>query len=195
MRKIKLQMQISLDGFVAGPTGEQYWMVWNWDDTLKQYVSDLADSVDTLLIGRVTYEGMANYWPSAAENPGASAEEINFANKMNALNKVVFSTTLSTVTWCNSRIAAASVKEEVATLKQMPGKDLIIYGGARIVSSFIKLGLIDEYHLFVNPVAVGNGMPIWKEIDDRIPLKLTNTVTSSSGIIILCYLPEKNTPN
>jgi dihydrofolate reductase len=191
MRKVLLQMQISLDGFVAGPTGEQYWMVWNWDDILKQYVSDIADSVDTMLIGRVTYEGMANYWPSAATNPEAMADEIAFANKMNELNKVVFSSTLSSVEWSNSRLATENVETEIAKLKQQPGKDIIIYGGATIVSSLIKCGIIDEYHLFVNPVVLGNGMPIWNSVTDRMNLKLIKTTTSSIGIIILCYQPEK----
>ncbi|MRS63968.1 dihydrofolate reductase family protein [Larkinella terrae] len=192
MRKVKLQVQISIDGFVATSTGEQYWMAWNWDDILKQYVSDIANSVDTMLIGRITYQGMANYWPSAATNPEATADELEFASKMNELTKVVFSNTLTTADWYNSRIATEPIEAEIARLKRQPGKDIIIYGGARIVSSLIKSGIIDEYHLFVNPVVLGTGMPIWNRISDRMNLRLINTTASSTGIVILCYQPEKN---
>lgn len=184
-------MQISLDGFVATPTGEQYWMTWNWDDILNRYVADLANSVDTLLIGRITYEGMANYWPDAATNPETTEGEREFANKMNELNKVVFSNTISTAEWCNSRIATETMETEVAKLKRQSGKDIIIYGGATIVSSLIKYGIIDEYHLFVNPVVLGTGMPIWNLISDRMNLHLIQTTTSSTGIVILCYQPEQ----
>ena len=190
MRKVKLQMQMTLDGFVAGPTGEQDWMVWNWDAVLNQYAADLANSADTLLIGRVTYEGMANYWPNAATNPDANPDELAFAHQMNEIEKVVFSTTLSTVEWNNAKLAKKGPVEEVAELKAQPGKDLIIYGGARIVSDFIKHNLIDEYHLFINPVALKTGLPIWQEMADRMTLKLVKTTVSSVGIVVLCYHPE-----
>ncbi|RRB07326.1 dihydrofolate reductase family protein [Larkinella rosea] len=191
MRKVKLQIQISLDGFVATQTGEQYWMSWNWDDILNQYVADLADTTDTMLIGRVTYEGMANYWPDAATNPDADKDEAAFAKKMNAITKVVFSHTLDHVTWCNSRLATENAADEIAKLKQQSGKDIIVYGGATMVSSLIKSGIIDEYHLFVNPVVLGTGMPIWHVIQEQLKLKLIKMTTSSTGIVILCYQPEK----
>ncbi|MFC5408666.1 dihydrofolate reductase family protein [Larkinella bovis] len=190
MRKVILQMQLSLDGFAAGLRGEQDWMVWNWDKVLKQYADDIAASADTMFIGRITYEGMANYWPSAATNPEASPDEIAFAQKMNALEKIVFSRTLLPVNWQNSRLANRPVEEEVAALKQQPGKNLVIYGGTRLVSSFIRHGLIDEFHLFVNPVILGKGMPIWQEITNPTALKLVKTTTSSVGITILCYQSE-----
>lgn len=189
MRKVKLQVQVSIDGFVAGPNGEQDWMTWDWDQVLKDYVSGLTDSSDTMLIGRVLYQGMASYWPAAAVEP--SGQNVEFAHKMNQMHKVVFSKTLPVVEWNNSRLAEGTIEDEVARLKQQPGKDMIIYGGARLVSSFIKKGLIDDYHLFVNPVVLGNGTPIWKEITDRKKMKLTNTTVSNSGIVILHYQPGK----
>lgn len=189
MRKIKLQMQVSLDGFVAGPHGEQDWMVWNWGEDLKNYAIELSDSVDTMLIGRVTYQEMASYWPAAAANPKSTEDETEFAKYMNNLSKVVFSKTLSTVDWQNSRLAKGSIEEEIKNLKQQSGKDIIIYGGAGIVSALIKLGLIDEYHLFINPVVIGNGMTIFKELAEQRKLKLVRTITSSVGIVVLCYHP------
>lgn len=191
MRKVKLQVQLSMDGYIAGPTGEMDWMIWNWDDVLKKYVTELTKSADSFFVGRVTYEGMATYWPSAATNPESTPEEIGFANQMNEFSKIVFSSTLSTVNWSNSRLATGTIEEEVAQLKQQPGRDILIYGGARIVSSFIKADLIDEYHLFINPVAIGTGMPIWKEISERVKLKLLKTTVSTCGIVVLCYEPDR----
>jgi dihydrofolate reductase len=191
MRKVKLQIQVSLDGFVAGPNGEQDWTVWKWDEILNTYVGDLTDSSDSFFVGRVTYEAMAAYFPALAANPESKPEDLAFAHRMNTTRKIVFSRTLSTVDWSNSRLAQGSVEEEVARLKQQPGKDLLIYGGAGIVSSFILHNLIDEYHLFINPVVLGNGMPIWKEIRDRLQMKLINTTVSSTGIVVLHYQQEK----
>ncbi|MGA0560543.1 dihydrofolate reductase family protein [Larkinella sp. VNQ87] len=189
MRKVKLQMQVSLDGFVAGLNGEQDWMCWDWDDTLNQYVDGLLNSADALLIGRKTYEGMASYWPAAAANPEASAEKVAFASRMNTIEKVIFSNTLTTADWTNARVAQNNLIDEVAALKQQVGEDLIIYGGAGIVSAFIQHNLIDEYHLFVNPVALGTGLPIWPTDKAPIFLRLIKTTVSSSGIVILCYVP------
>lgn len=188
MRKLTLQIQLSLDGFAAGPHGEQDWMTWDWDASLNDYVNTLTVSADTMLIGRVTYEGMAQYWPDAATNPDASADEIAFAQRMNTIDKIVFSSTLKEVTWTNARLAQKSARDEIEELKQQPGKDLIIYGGAGIVSSFIRQNLIDEYHLFINPVILGKGMPIWQEITESRILHLVKTTTSTVGIVILHYV-------
>jgi dihydrofolate reductase len=189
MRKIKLQMQISLDGHVAGPNGEMDWMVWNWDEALKTYATELTKSADTFLLGRKTGEGMAVYWPTVASNPESKEEDLWIADKLNTLPKVVFSKTVSTINWTNVTIAS-DVAKEVAHLKQQPGKDMILYGGAGIVSSFIQQNLIDEYHLFVNPVIIGGGKTIFNNLDDKLKLKLIQTTPSSTGIVILCYQPE-----
>lgn len=134
MRKVKLQMQVTVDGFVCGPNGEIDWVVFNWDDVLKNYITELTNSVDAMLMGRVLYQGMSQYWPSAAVDTNHPENE--FAHIMNEMPKVVFSKTLTTVEW-NARLAEGTIEEEVTKLKQQPGKDMIIYGGASIVSSFI----------------------------------------------------------
>jgi dihydrofolate reductase len=188
MRKVKLQMQISLDGFVAGPTGGMEWMVWDWDDELKKYVTELTDSVDTILMGRVLYQGMSGHW--TAVKPGDESYE--FAQKMNNYAKVVFSKTLSEpLEWNNSRLAKGTIAEEVQQVKKQPGKDLIIYGGASTVSGFIKENLIDEYHLFVNPAALGNGLPIFKDLEKTKGFELKHATTFNCGIVVLCYQPKK----
>jgi dihydrofolate reductase len=190
MRKIKLQMQLSLDGFVSGPEGEMDWMVWEWDQTLKNYVAGLTNSADTFLMGRVTGEGMAVYWPTVTSNPESKEEEKWMAEKLNNSPKIVFSKTVTHINWTNVRVAN-DIIEEVRELKKEPGKDILIYGGAGIVSSFIRENLIDEYHLFINPVIIGKGKPIFSNTMQTMPLKLVDTIKSNTGIIILQYVPEK----
>jgi dihydrofolate reductase len=190
MRKIKLQMQLSLDGFVSGPEGEMDWMVWEWDETLKNYVAGLTNSADTFLMGRATGEGMAVYWPTVTSNPESKEEEKWMAEKLNNLPKIVFSKTVTHINWTNVRVAN-DIIEEVRELKKEPGKDILIYGGAGIVSSFIRENLIDEYHLFINPVIIGKGKAIFNNTRQTMPLKLVDTIKSNTGIIILQYVPEK----
>jgi dihydrofolate reductase len=194
MRKIKLQMQLSLDGFVSGPDGEMDWMVWDWDDTLKQYTTALTNSVDTVLLGRATGEGMAVYWPTVAANPESSEEDKWMAERLNSWPKVIFSNTITSVNWTNARVAN-DIIEEVKELKKEPGKDIILYGGAGIVSSFIKENLIDEYHLFINPVIIGKGKTIFGDVTGKLPLKLVNTVPTECGIVVLQYIPAEKEIN
>lgn len=190
MRKIKLQMQLSLDGFVSGPQGEMDWLVWDWDEVLKNYVAGLTNSADTFLMGRATGEGMAVYWPTVPANPESKEEEKWMAEKLNSSPKIVFSRTATHIDWTNARVAN-DIVEEVKELKKEPGKDIILYGGAGLVSSFIRENLIDEYHLFINPVIIGGGKTIFKNLKETMGLKLVNTIQSITGIVILQYGPEK----
>ena len=190
MRKIKLQMQITLDGFVCGPNGEMDWMVWDWDEVVKNQVIELSNSVDTFLMGRSTGEGMAVYWPTVASNPESLEEDKWMAERLNKLPKVVFSKTVTHIDWTNVRIAC-DIEEEVKELKREPGKDIMLYGGAGIVSSFIDQNLIDEYHLFVNPVVIGKGKSIFSSVRKDLKLRLIKATESSTGIVILQYVPEK----
>jgi len=185
MRKVKLQMQLSLDGFVAGPKGEMDWMVWNWDEELKKYVSDLTEPVDCILLGRKMTEGFISHWKSVISNP--NNPEFPFGKKMYDTLKVVFSKTLEKSEWDNTVLAKGDISEEIKRLKKQPGKDIIAYGGASFVSNLIKHGLIDEYHLFINPVAIGNGMTIFKGLENKLDLKLVNSESFDCGIVILYY--------
>src|SRR5882762_11805704 len=151
MRKLKLQMQITLDGFVAGPNGELDWMNSKMemeDDKLLQYINFLIDSSDTILMGRKMTDGFVNYWTNVVKNP--KSPEYPFAKKMVDVPKVVFTRTLDESRWPNTVLAKGDIVEEVNKLKNPQGKDLLVYGGAGFVSSLIKHDLIDEYHFFVN---------------------------------------------
>lgn len=195
MRKIKLQIQVSLDGFVSGPNGEMDWMVGEWDEALKEYARGLTNSADTFLMGRNTGEGMAVYWPTVASNPESSEDDLWIADILNSQPKVVFSKTVTSINWTNVRVAN-DITKEVRSLKQQPGKDIILYGGAGIVSAFIRENLIDEYHLFINPVLMGKGKTIFRTIEEQMNLKLVHTTPSTTGIVVLQYVPEKeNTIN
>lgn len=190
MRKIKLQMQLSLDGFTSGTEGEMDWLIPDWDNIIKEYVADLTNSADTFMMGRFTGEGMAVYWPTVPTNPESTEEEKWMADKLNCSTKIVFSRRATHINWNNVRIAN-DIVEEVKELKKEPGKDIIIYGGARIVSSFIRENLIDEYHLFINPVIIGGGKPIFNNVKEKLKLKLAKTTQTSTGIVILHYITEK----
>jgi len=154
MRKLILQVQMSVDGFVAGPNGELDWMTWNWSDDIKNYVTELHDTVDTILLGRKMTDGFVKHWQSV--EPGT--EEYPFAKKMVDYPKVVFTKTLNKSEWKNTTLAKGNLSEEVNSLKNQSGKDIIVYGGAGFVSSLIKENLIDEYYLFINPTVIGKGM-------------------------------------
>ena len=133
--------------------------------------------------GRRTYELFVDYWPKAT---GPDADLLN------ELPKVVFSRTLKTVEWNNARLAGGDVAEEISRLKQQPGKDLALFGSADLASTFIRLGLIDEYRIFVTPVVVGDGTPMFKNIKERIALNLLKAATWSSGVVVLYYQPTES---
>jgi dihydrofolate reductase len=191
MRKIILKMEVSLDGFASGPNGELDWALVGNEESWK-YVNDLLSTVDATLIGRVTYQGFGYYWPSVAANPSSTKNEIDFAHWIENIPKIVFSKTLSTVEWKNSRLVKENIAEEVAKMKQQPGKNLVMFGGIGIAQTFTQMGLIDEYRLNVNPVALGSGKPLFKDIKDTINLKLQGTKTFNTGVVGLHYETKRN---
>ncbi len=185
MRKLKLQMQISLDGFNStGPNDEQKWVTWAWDE-IKQYVLDLANSADTEIIGRKLAVDYIPYWLDAYTKPEDPMYEVS---KIKAgQKKIVFTKTLKTSEWENTELAQGNLVEEVNRLKNQNGKDIIVYGGSSFVSALVKERLIDEFHLFINPVALGRGVPIFDKLDDWQQLKLKKSITCGCGIVILHY--------
>jgi len=182
MRKLKLQMQITVDGFVAGPQGQLDWMTWEMDETLIAFINQLTDSSDTILLGRKMTEGFISYWESVKPD----SPEFEFARKMVEIPKIVFSKTVTSVAGQNVTVENGPLAEAVAQLKNRDGKDLIVYGGASFVSSLIEKRLIDELNLFVNPIAIGAGLRIFGE---RTPLKLTASTAYSCGIVVNRYEP------
>lgn len=186
MRKLKLQMQISVDGYVAGPNGELDWMVWDNSEQLSQFINDLTDSSDTILLGRKMTDGFVNYWENVVNNQPESPE-YSFAKKMVDTPKVVFSKTLHASKWNNTTLAKGNLADEIAGLKNRSGKDIIVYGGASFVSSLIKEGLIDEFNLFVNPVMINKGMRIFDLPDKRQKLSLIDATPYECGVVVLRY--------
>ena len=188
MRKLKLQMQMTIDGFVAGSNGELDWMAFDMDDKKSiAFLNTLTDSSDTILMGRRMTEGFVNYWTSVLENP--ESPEYEFAKKMVDTSKVVFTKTLDESPWANTVLAKGDIVEEVNRLKNQTGKDIIVYGGADFVSSLIKENLIDEYIFFINPTAIGRGMTIFGKLEDKgSSLKLNSSQSYNCGIVVNTYL-------
>lgn len=179
MRKLKLQMQLSLDGYVAGENGAMDWMIWNWDDGLKKYINDITEPVDCILLGRVLAQGFIDHWNSMPEAEGAA--------KMNDTAKKVFTQTLTEHTWENTELVHGDIVEAIHKLKSEEGGDIIAYGGGNFVSSLIKENLIDEYHLCINPVVLGKGMPIFKTIESKLDLKFVAAHPFDCGIVVNVY--------
>jgi dihydrofolate reductase len=194
MRKLKLQVQISVDGFIADNNGKTDWMIWNWgpqwtwDNELQKYFEDLTASIDCVLLSRkMAVEGFIDHWAKMADSKNSQSA---FAKKIADAHKVVFSKTIKKSKWDNAEIAGGNLKTEINKIKKQKGKDIIVYGGASFLSSLIKTNLIDEFHLFVNPTALGSGMPIFKEAG-KLSLDLVNAKSYSCGIAVLIYEPKK----
>ncbi len=185
MRKLKLQIQISVDGFVAGPNGEMDWMIWNWDDALEAFVNELTAPVDCILLGRKMTEGFISHWENVASNP--DDPEYLFGKKFIDTPKVVFSKTLKTSEWKNTIVATGTIADEVNRLKQQIGGDIIVYGGASFVSDLIEHDLIDEYDLFVNPAAIGKGLSIFTGREEPMRLSLSTARQFDCGIVVHQY--------
>jgi dihydrofolate reductase len=183
MRKVIVSNLMSLDGFMAGPNGEIDWFV--VDKEFDAYARELFDEVDTLLFGRVTYELMAGFWPT----PAADAEDPFITERMNSLPKVVFSTTLNTAEWENTRLVRENPVEEISRLKRQAGGDMMIFGSGTLVSAMAPCGLIDEYRIVVNPVVLGSGKALFRDIEKKIDLKLLKTRALNCGDVILYYRP------
>ena len=180
MRKLKLQMQISLDGFVdverIGP---------NWDNEIRHFSINNLKNVDCIALGRNTAEGLIPYWGGAAKNPKDADYKVGKA--ITNVPKTVFSNKLTTNTWANATIIKGDIVKEIKLLKKRKGKDIIVYGGCTFVSSQIKHGLVDEFYLLVNPVAVGRGNPIFSSIENNFRLKLVKSRSFKCGTVLLCY--------
>lgn len=187
MRKLIVTTWVSLDGFIAGPNGEMDWV--RVDEAMGTYEYDLVSAADTLLLGRVTYQSFAGAWPHVPENPAVSEGEKAYARQLNAMRKIVFSRTLETAEWNNSSLVREIQPADIEKMKQEPGKDMVIYGSASIVQALTNLGLIDEYQLFVHPIVLGSGKALFKNIKERVDLKLVTSQAFPSGVVGLYYQP------
>jgi dihydrofolate reductase len=184
MKKLKLQMQLSADGFVCGPEGQLDWMTWTWDVRLQDFVRELTGTVDTIVMGRKMADGFMRHWEAAANNADDPSKP--FADLMVGYPKIIFSQTNQSVSGINASMATQPLVETIQDLKQKEGKDIIVYGGAGFVSSLIENNLIDELNLFINPTAIGEGMRIFKR---KVPLELDNSTRYGCGIVVNKYVP------
>jgi dihydrofolate reductase len=183
MRKIIYAMSVSLDGFIEAANGD---LSWSYpDEELHKHFNEQEAMIGVHLYGRGLYENMAAYWPTADQNPSAPATEIEYARFWKSMKKIVFSKTLKKVEW-NSQLVSGDIAEVVKKLKEQPGKDMSV-GGAGLAATFMQLGLIDEYRLYLHPVSLGSGKPMFGQLDEKISLKLVETHTFSSGVVLLRY--------
>ena len=191
MRKLKLQVQMSIDGCIAGPNNEMDWMVFYGDEKLREYEHRLHEPVDTILLGRKMTNEFVSYWSNVLNKP--EDPEFTIAKKMIETPKIVFTKSLNKSEWINTEIATGDLKDEITKLKsQDSGGDIIAYGGASFDSSLIEENLIDEFYLFINPVAIGNGKTIFKDLNEIQKFTLIKSIAFDSGIVLLHYEVKRN---
>jgi dihydrofolate reductase len=184
-RKLKLQVQITVDGFISGQNGEMDWMTFPWTDDIIEYVKEITNPVDTIILGRKLAEGFIPHWDNVAKNP--NDPDFQGGVKFSTTPKFVFTKTMENSIWDNTETINGELVEEINNLKNQNGKDIIVYGGGTFVTSLINAGLIDEFHLFINPNAIGNGMTIFKGLEKKLNLKLKIAKQFECGITLTCY--------
>jgi dihydrofolate reductase len=183
MRKLIAAINMTLDGFCDHTA-------FIADDEIHQHYNELLSNADTLLYGRITYQLMESYWPTVVKQPTGNKPTDEFAVLIDNISKIVFSRTLKNVDWKNSKLVKGGIKEEVLELKQQAGKNILV-GSPSLIVTLMQLDLIDEYQLSVQPIILGNGLPLFKNINDRINLKLLKTRIFGSGSITLYYQPAQ----
>src|SRR5687768_3096816 len=186
MRKLKLQVQMTVDGFVAGPKGELDWIwIGKQDESILQHVIELADTCDTILLGRRMTREFIDHWENVLDNQPTSVEQ-PLAQRMVSMRKIVFSHSETAIKGRNVEVENGDLAAAVQALKKQPGKDIMVYGGATFVSSLISQNLVDEYYIFRRPVAIGNGLSIFKE---QKLLALESSISYKNGTLLNKYLP------
>ena len=185
MRKLVSFMHVSLDGFVAGPKGEMNWIVVN--EEIFDYAGYRTNGSDTALYGRVTYEMMEGYWPTAADQPNASKHDIEHSAWYKKVEKVVLSKSMKGKNLPNTKIISENISDEINRLKQVRGEEIIIFGSPSASHALMSENLIDEFWIFVNPVLLGQGIPLFKDIQQKVNLKLVKSHAFSCGVVCLHY--------
>ena len=186
MRKVIAAINMTLDGFCDHTAVTA-------DEEIHQHYNDLLRSAGALIYGRITYQLMESYWPSVVKNPTGNKPRDEFAVLIDNISKIVFARTLKNVDWKNTELKKEVIKEEVLELKQQAGKNILV-GSPSLIVALAQLDLVDEYQLSVQPIVLGSGLPLFKNVKDRIDLKLLKTKTFGCGAITLYYEPKKNEP-
>ncbi|MGF1635825.1 MAG: dihydrofolate reductase family protein [Cyclobacteriaceae bacterium] len=185
MRKIISFMHISLDGFVAGPNGEMNWI--KVDEEIFDYVGKRISEGDIALYGKNTYQMMENYWPNAGDKPSATKHDIEHSKWYNKVHKIVLSKTMKEDGLSNTTIINDNLSDRINEIKQQGDNEMLLFGSPTATHSLIKQNLIDGFWLFVNPIILGKGIPLFVDMKDRINLKLLNTHQFTSGVTELNY--------
>lgn len=192
MRRLFLFMMVSLDGYFEGSNHDLSWHV--VDQEFNRFAVEQLNQIGTLLFGRVTYHLFEDYWPKARRDPTTSKENLEIARMIDDVEKIVFSRTLAKVKetddWKNVRLIREAQPEEIKRLKHQSGKDIAIFGSNDLATNFLRMGLIDELRIIVNPVVIGNGNPLFKGMTDHLKLNLLRTKTFRSGNVLHYYRPE-----
>ena len=185
MAKLYLFNMITLDGFFEGVDHDITWH--NVDEEFNRFAINQLNSTELILFGRITYELMANYWPTKQ----AKTDDPVVSGSMNTINKYVFSETLTKAEWANTTLVNKIAPQEIIKIKQNAVKDIAIFGSAELASTFIKEGLIDEFRIMVNPVVLGQGTPLFKNVKNSLNMRLVKTRTFNSGNVLLYYEQSK----
>jgi dihydrofolate reductase len=189
MKKLILSLHTTLDGFVAGPNGEMDWI--KLDDELFDVVGTFTDTADTALYGRVTYEMMENYWPTAANQPNATKHDREHSEWYKRVDKVVLSNTIQSNEMNKLKVISENIYSEINNLKQQTGKNIIMFGSPSAAHTLMEHNLVDEYWLFINPVILGQGIPVFASINQKVKLKLLMTKVFACGVTGLNYSVEE----
>jgi dihydrofolate reductase len=189
MRRIISFMHISLDGFVAGPKGEMDWI--KIDEELFDYVGKRISEGDMAMYGRVTFEMMESYWPTAGNEPNASKHDIEHSMWYSKVHKVVLSRTMEGADVNNTSIISNNLEDRINEIKQQDGPDILLFGSPTATHTLINLDLIDGYWLFVNPIVLGQGIPLFVDIENKTKLKLSTTRGFTCGVTELNYLVDR----
>ncbi|GAA4091023.1 dihydrofolate reductase family protein [Mucilaginibacter panaciglaebae] len=182
-------MHISLDGFVAGPNGEMNWI--KVDEEIFDYVGYRISETDAALYGRATYQMMENYWPTAGDEPDASKHDIDHSKWYKKAHKIVLSKTMKGVDLANTTIISDNLSDRINEIKQQPGTEILLFGSPTATHSLINENLIDGYWLFVNPIILGQGIPLFVDIKDKVKLKLLTTRQFACGVTELNYTVDR----
>ena len=185
MRKVVLFMHTTVDGFAAGRNGEMDWI--HVDEEIFDYAGNETDKADAALYGRVTYQMMDGYWPTAGDEPNASKHDIQHSKWYNSVRKIVLSKTMKVDKHKNTIVISDNIGREINTLKQQPGKNILIFGSATAVQSLLEENLVDEFWLFVNPVVLGKGLSFFSGVKNILSLKLLSSKAFTSGVVCLHY--------
>jgi dihydrofolate reductase len=192
MRKVISMIHLSLDGFASGPNDELDWI--SYDDELEQYAHSMHAVTDAVIWGRRTYEGMAGYWLTVPGNPASSPAELEHARWLDDATKIVVSRTLDRIEWNNAQntvLIKDNIADQINHLKQQPGKDIWLLGSTALAQTFMRLDLIDEYRLNINPTVLGQGKPLFANVNRQFPLRLLEARTFKSGVVAMRYAPER----